>query len=180
MNRSSKEKEYESFISYEYMRGKDMYALYNGFPTRYEFDETADPFNNYYQGNIYIYSNERIPEWFYKGAGSVDNIIFSHEFNQPVNNLPRNVRRVEFGSNFNRNIRCLSKYDYIKYLEVGESFNKKLDHLPDCLEELVIANPYYPYNLNRLPKNLKKLVVHTVFDKNIILPEGCILKRKVW
>jgi hypothetical protein len=177
MNRSSNQ--YESFICHDF-RGKDMFTYYEGFPTRYEFEETADPFNNYYQGNIYIYGDEPIPPWFHTGAGSVDWIAFNSAFNQPVSNLPRNVSRVEFGMNFNKKLRCLSKFDYIKYLEVGESFNKKLDHLPDCVEELVIRNADYRYNLNRLPKNLKKLVVHTVFEKNIILPEGCILKRKVW
>lgn len=157
-------------------------AYFNGTPTKEEIEELeaidyGNPLeDNGYRGNVYIYCNERLPPclkdtwikriWFDKHS----------DFDRPVKNLPQHLERVDFGKHFNHKVNKLP--EFLKYLRVGYFFEKTLDYLPKGLEKLVIENPKYPFDLKHLPPNLKKLVVSTSFEKNIVLPEGCVLKRK--
>ena len=163
--------------------GKYPVAYFNGTPTKEEIEELEaidwnNPLeDNGYRGNIYIYGNEPLPKWL-KDMWII-RIWFDKYgyFDRPVKNLPRRLERVDFGADFNQKVNN-NLPEFLKYLRVGYFFEKSLDYLPKGLEKLVIENPKYPFDLKHLPPNLKKLVVPTSFEKNIVLPEGCVLKRK--
>ena len=60
----------------------------------------------------------------------------------------------------------------LTHLKFGEDFNQQLDFLSSSLEELVIINTHYSYDLNNLPVSLKKLIVNHKYKG--VLPKDCV------
>ena len=54
------------------------------------------------------------------------------EFNQSVNNLPKNL----------------------KVLAVGSEFTQSIDNLPDSIQKLFLLNPDYNTPIHKLPRDL--------------------------
>ena len=82
-----------------------------------------------------------------------EHLIFDEYFQEPLDNLPNNL----------------------KILEIYSNYEQKLDFLPVSLEELHLYR--YMGELRNLPPNLKILGVHEDNENEFILPENCKLRH---
>jgi hypothetical protein len=60
-----------------------------------------------------------------------------YSFNQPVDNLPKTITHLTFGSKFNQLVNNLPKS--LKYLTFGYDFNQPVDKLPENLTHLTFG-----------------------------------------
>jgi len=105
-------------------------------------------------------------------------IEFADEYNQPVDNLPINIKFLFFGIDFNQSLDNLpsgiekiyfannSKFSQpvdflpagLKEIRFGYNYNIPLDNLPVSLEKLLV--PYfYKHSMVNFPTNLKKILI---------------------
>lgn len=68
-------------------------------------------------------------------------------FNQPIDNLPITLHKLNLGILFRQNLNNLPST--LKSLTL-HGYPGKLDNLPPLLEELVIVNPYFDQDLNKI------------------------------
>ena len=84
-------------------------------------------------------------------------IYFNYDFNQPVNNLPNNIRKIIFGKKFNQPVDHLPQE--IMMINFCCDFNQTIDFLPINLICLSLG-PKFNQPIDNLPENLKKLTIH--------------------
>lgn len=97
-------------------------------------------------------------------------LTFGSSFNQPIDNLPDSVEEIFFFSIpepyvfFNQPINNLPRN--LKKLQLSEDFNHSLDNLPHSLELLILR---YEFNkpVDFLPMNLKVLTIDGNFNQSI-------------
>ncbi len=158
----------------------------------------------YYNLDYFNCKKNPIKKMFYpfdikplKYPSSLEEITFGYNFNQPLDNLPKNIKKIIFHerdegsshphyySNFNQSIdnlpegltylkleSCFNNSvdklpSTLKYLELGYNFNKTIDSLPSDLEELVISSKMFNYPVNNLPTGLKKLTLGFTFNQEV-------------
>lgn len=114
------------------------------------------------------------------------NIRFVTVFNHPVNNkLPKVLKILTFGDNFNQNIdylpstlnklTCGYKFNQpinnlphaLTFLHLCGNFNQQLDLLPESLEILDIKFLTKKISINDLPASIKKIIVNSDYVNNI-------------
>ena len=79
-------------------------------------------------------------------------ITFGYHFNQPVDNLPTGLQRLTFGCNFNQPVDNLPTG--LQRLTFGNEFNQQLDNLSIGLQSFTISKKYN-HPLNNLPASVK-------------------------
>jgi hypothetical protein len=108
-------------------------------------------------------------EKFNKFNQSVDNlpkelkkITFGYHFNHPVDNLPTGLQRLTFGCNFNQPVDNLPIG--LKRLTFSHNFNQPVDNLPSGLQRLTFG---YEFNqpLDNLPSGLQSLTLSKTYNK---------------
>ena len=106
--------------------------------------------------NILMIYDDLIQE-DYEKMYFVDKIIFGSKFNSSVDNIPENIKTIEFSlfSMFNQSLDNLP--NGLNKLVIGPMFNKELDFLPSSLEHLIFQNSFYKHKLDNLPVGLKTL-----------------------
>lgn len=108
----------------------------------------------------------------------IEILILGSEFNKPIDNLPdglkylfyygwqfdnnidflpNNLKVLTLYGNFDKTIDCLPPK--LERLELGFNFNKPLDNLPQYLQELIILNLNYEFDLLNIPKSIKRLKI---------------------
>jgi hypothetical protein len=107
---------------------------------------------------IIIFSEYTSMEWYYS------------QFNHPINNLPKKLKKIVFGYKFNQLVNNLPKK--LKYLTFGYSFDKSVDDLPKKLKYLTFGDGFNQ-KVNYLPKKLKFLKFGYRFNQSIeLLPDS--------
>lgn len=93
-------------------------------------------------------------------SDSIEKIIFSvySIFNQKINNYPKKLKYLEFGTKFNQEVNNLPSS--IKYLKFGCEFNNLINNLPNGLEYLFLSSKF-KQDLNFLPESLITLELET-------------------
>lgn len=100
---------------------------------------------------------------------SIENITFCYnsKFNQSVNNLPNKLKYLKFGEKFNQPVDNLPSG--LKYLFLGQFFNQELNFLPESIITLEFSyNSFYPKSLENLPNNIKKLLLGSKYQNNLL------------
>jgi hypothetical protein len=87
---------------------------------------------------------------------NLTHLTFGFLFNQPVDNLPKTLTHLTFGFNFNQQVDNLPCN--IKYLSI-DCNSKIINNLPQFIEELVIKTKYGIYEIVNLPYSLKKITI---------------------
>ena len=89
-------------------------------------------------------------------------ITFGYHFNHPVDNLPIGLQRLTFGCNFNQPVDNLPTG--LKRLRFSHNFNQPADNLPIGLQRLTFG---YEFNqpLDNLPSVLQKLTISDTYNK---------------
>ena len=95
-----------------------------------------------------------------------DIIVFGSEFNQNLSMLPSNVSKIYLGRNFQKSIIDIPSSVKSIIFANDNLFIGSLDYLHNDLEELVIGD-HYNIPINKLPYNLKTLVLGRNFDTKI-------------
>jgi len=98
---------------------------------------------------------------------NIKEIYLGDCFNKSVNNLPIGLEKIVFGYNFNRCVDFLPIT--LKYVEFGAKFNKSIDNLPNLVEEIYLDKDFDKV-ITKFPSNLRKIGFHISY-KDIILPE---------
>lgn len=124
---------------------------------------------------------------------TIEELELGDEFNQELNFLPQNLKKITFGFNFKHNIKPndlpetiesiilgyifnikMTKYPKnLRYFELGRNFSQNLDNLPNGLTCLVI-NERFQQTLINLPNTLKTLKFDDFaeFNKELVLPDS--------
>ena len=92
-----------------------------------------------------------------------DEAIYLSRFNQPIKNLPQNIKKINFGWYFNQPVDNLPKT--MTELKYGFKFNQPVDNLPINLTHLTF-NTHFNQPLDKLPKNLLNLAFSTISNFN--------------
>jgi len=83
---------------------------------------------------------------------SIEMLIFGHEFNQPIDNLPSGLKKLILGANFNQKVNNLPSC--LLMLIIGGSFNQSVDMLPESIESISFSG-CFNQKVNNLPSNIK-------------------------
>lgn len=95
---------------------------------------------------------------------TIQEIILSEKFNQPVNNLSPNIKKISFGFEFNNDVSNLpNKLEYIKF---GYDFNSNVDYLPSSLIYVIFGNSFNQ-TIDNLPSSIKYIELSKDFSKQI-------------
>ncbi len=96
-----------------------------------------------------------------------DTIVFGSEFNQNLSMLPTNIIKIYLGKNFQKSL--IDIPSSIKSIIFADDslFIGSFDYLHNDLEELVIGDNYN-LTINKLPNNLKILVLGKKFESKIL------------
>jgi hypothetical protein len=86
--------------------------------------------SNSFFGNIFLYLKS----------------FFNNDFNQPVDNLPSDLKSLTFGNNFNQPVDNLPSS--LESLTFGNNFNQPVDNLPFSLEYLSMGD-FFEQELNQ-------------------------------
>jgi hypothetical protein len=85
---------------------------------------------------------------------SITYLTLGHNFNRPVNHLPKNVTHLKFGYKFNQSIDNLPKN--ITHLTFGHDFNQPLDNLPKNITHLTFElGSTFNHSLEYIDKRIK-------------------------
>ena len=114
------------------------------------------------------------------------NLYFGTDFNQPVDNLPPNLKHLEFSDSFNPvkhlphglthvtfGMKFNCSVDHLPssllHLHFGIYFNHPLDHLPPSLMELRFPeySPIFNHSLELLPSTITSLNIPFSFNQTI-------------
>lgn len=125
-----------------------------------------DDMVNYKRISMGFYFNEPIDNIVF--PDNIETLYFGDEFNQRIDNLPKNLIHLTVGKRFNQPLDNLPSK--LETLFLREDFNQPLDFLPQSLRELHIgANFNHP--LDNLPKkNLRDL---------FFMDEECIFNHRL-
>ncbi len=104
--------------------------------------------SNSFFGNIFLYLKS----------------FFNNDFNQPVDNLPSDLKSLTFGNNFNQPVDNLPSD--LKSLTFGNNFNQPVDNLPSSLESLTFGNNFNQ-PVDNLPFSLEYLSMGDFFEQEL-------------
>ena len=151
-----------------------------------DFNDSIDPYIEViskYKGLVFA-NRDCVDAVFTLSGGYIDKsdmgscpIPTNSEFNQPINYLPNNLKRIAFGNSFDQHVvlpdgleefSMGSKFNQpialpntLKKLVIGESFSQEID-LPMGLRELTLKNNHKV--IDYLPHSLKTLNLGTRFN----------------
>ena len=110
-----------------------------------------------------------------------DSIHFGNSFNQKIDNLPKNIKKIRLGHRFNQSLDNLPPNLEELYLSI--KFNLPVNNLPKTLKILVFELfSFFNHEIDNLPPNLKKLELGFSFNKPVdFLPISleCLTFRNV-
>jgi len=86
---------------------------------------------------LYIEGNKHLDNQILNLMKYYDKIIFSSDFNQPITQIPANIKYLKFGDDFDQSIDNLPAN--LEYLYLGWEFNHHLHYLPPNLLILDIS-----------------------------------------
>lgn len=113
---------------------------------------------------------------------TIEELFIGVYFNKPLNNLPKNLKKLEFeySSIFDHPIDNLPIG--LETLVLSGEFNQEINFLPSGLKELIFKNGYFNQEINNLPSNLFRLELGFRFNKPLNnLPSGLkYLKIPYW
>ena len=160
-------------------------------------ENSLDKLINLQQLTFHVYFNQPLANSLNKLI-NLQQLTFGYNFNQPLaNSLIKliNLQQLTLGYEFKQkleipfnirilNLECNNQYiinnlpDSIEELELGIWFNLKLDNLPSSMRIIRIKNVKYNWELNNLPKFLKKLILPKEYIKEIenINPQ-CLIEK---
>lgn len=99
--------------------------------------------------------------------------ILDYTDNKPEE-LPIELKELEFGIDFNEELKSMKKLKNLKVITFNREFNKKIakEILPDSLEEIYFGAEF-SQELDNLPDNVKEMSIGYNFDKKLDkLPKG--------
>jgi len=111
---------------------------------------------------------------------SLKEIYFGSSFNKPIGDILsnyHNIHTIHFGENFNQSIDFLPPK--LKTIKFGFYFNQSIDKLPNSIETISFFdnkrtigrgkyfNPMFSKSLDKLPFNLKKIIINIGFTSRI-------------
>ena len=128
-------------------------------------------------GQLFNKSLDKLPQ-------SITHIYFGYlaGFDQPINNLPQNLKTLELGFYFTQSLNCLpAKLESLKIvgnfshtleylpvnlktLVIGNEFNRKIDLLPASITHLTLGDTFN-HSVAKLPKSLMYLQLGFEFNK---------------
>jgi len=97
----------------------------------------------------------------------LEELVLGDKFNQPVNNLSPNLKKISFGYEFNNYVDNLP--NNIEYIKFGHNFNYQVDYLPCSLKYIIFGN-----NFNFTIDNLPSSIVYVELDKEFNKSINCI------
>ena len=104
-------------------------------------------------------------------CNNLESMVFSDDFNATINlSKLDNLKEVTFGSYFNHVISKDNLPQNLKKLTLGLNFIRKIDSLPNSIEELYIDNRYN--SPIYLPSNLLVLSFGDSFNQELLLPSS--------
>lgn len=131
-----------------------------------ELNDLPDFLENLYLSSHFDQPVNNLPKTLKKL--SIGDFI-NDRFNQSVNNLPVNLEILQLGTKFNQSVDYLP--NSLKILILGTEFNQPINNLPNLLEELTIGykynNCYFNQSVDNLPKSLKILLLN--LDNKILI-----------
>ena len=103
-------------------------------------------------------------------------ISFGYDFNHPVENLPTNIEYIKFGHEFNQNI------DYLpcalKYIIFGFKFNQSIDNIPSSIIYIELGSEFNK-SINYIHPNIKKMKLNKdYYDKNKVQIDNITLANE--
>jgi len=90
---------------------------------------------------------------------------YGWQFDSPIDYLPSNLKALTLYGNFDQIINFLP--EKLERLELGFNFNQPLNNLPINLQELIILNINYEYNLLNLPEKLIRIKISKKYEGKI-------------
>ena len=139
----------DNLVNLHFMKNCEFNIMINKFPEKLEILRFGDNFNNPISTlppNLKILEfgdnfNQPINPYIY--PKKLFTISFGKNFNNYIDDLPDNIENIKLGNNFNMDVSNLPLN--LKYIEFGECFNKNIvDILPITIKK-VYVNKNYPY-----------------------------------
>ena len=95
---------------------------------------------------------------------ALKSIVFGADFNQNVDNLPKNLQHIDFGFSFNQTVDNLPQT--LKFISFAYRFNQPVDNLPKNLQYIKFGSQFNK-NVDKLPSKLKSIKFGHNFNKNV-------------
>ena len=95
---------------------------------------------------------------------NIHTIKFDRDFNQPIDNLPNSIEKIELYGKFNQPIDNLP--NSIKYLMLGNHFDQPINNLPNSLIKLNLGQ-YFNHPVDNLPNTIIELELDDSFNQPI-------------
>jgi hypothetical protein len=90
---------------------------------------------------------------------NIEELYLPYNFDKEIDKKLDNLTKLIFRIGFNNNVSFSELFINLKVLNLGNSFNKNIDNLPDTIEDLNVGKKFN-LKINKYPKNLKRITVY--------------------